>query len=264
MAAEDYFPGSPGDSADTDFEEGGVGYGSQGFDREWDTDSTYQRAEHLVTCKRCGQPNLHWENAKGDWRLFPTSGTTHSCPHPAPGVVHFPSIMAPTTKAFSIPASPTKESPIMDKNAVAFIRNDVRTLTVAFIDSEKGNTEHYSAEALRQRAMPYQKYTYLTIDPSIQEGDWALVEVNGFVKSVYVVTASDELTIEPNAPVEYRFIVGKIELAQYRQLLDQNAKIADLLRASYRSSIREGFRNTLLSGLPQDQQTTISLLLSKD
>lgn len=152
----------------------------------------------------------------------------------------------------------------MDKNAVAFIRNDVRTLTVAFIDSEKGNTERYNDEALRQRAMPYQKYTYLTIDPSIQAGDWVIVEVNGIIKSVYVVTASDELTIEPNAPVEYKFIVGRIELAQYRQLLDQNAKIADLLRASYRSSIREGFRNTLLSGLPQDQQTTISLLLSKD
>lgn len=256
MAAEDYFPTSPGDSSDTDFEEGGVGYGSQGFDREWNVESS----PRLVTCKRCGEANLHWENAQGGWRLFHQGGKLHTCSNPV--LRSFPAlpsrIMEETTSTFTT----IKES-IMDKNAVAFIRNDVRTLTVAFIDSEKNSTEEYTPEALRQRALPYQKYTYLTIDPNLQAGDWALVSVRGIIKTAYVVSVSDELSIEPNAPVTYSFIVGRVDLAPYQSLVEQNAKISDMLRTSYQSSLREGFRQTLLNGLPEDQRNSISLLLNK-
>jgi hypothetical protein len=152
----------------------------------------------------------------------------------------------------------------MDKNAVAFIRNDVRTLTVAFIDSEKGSTNTVDAEGLRQRALPYQKYTYLTIDPSIQPGDWVLVEVYGYIKAAYVVTASADLDIEPNAPVAYRFVVGRVDLTAYQQLLAQNAAISQMINESYKETIRKGFRETLLSGLPQEKLSSISLILNQE
>ena len=151
----------------------------------------------------------------------------------------------------------------MDKNAVAFIRTDVRTISVAFIDTEKGSSEEYSAEGLRQRALPYQKYTYLTIDRGIQSGDWALVNSRGIIKSVYVVSVSDELSIEPNAPVTYQFIVGRVDLAPYQSLTAQNNLIHETLKTSYQASLREGFHQTLLNGLPEDQRNSISLLLSQ-
>lgn len=236
MAAEDYFP--------EDWEQ-----------KELGLISLSRRPR--TTCNRCGQGRLHWSYNGEHWRLHTALGELHTCVRPNVKV-DLSQVMSPTTQAFN-----PKES-IMDKNAVAFIRNDVRSLSVAFVDSEKGSSEEYTPEALRQRVMPYQKYTYLTIDPNIQPGDWVLVEVKGIVKTVYVTAVSDELSIEPNAPIPYKYIVGRVDLTPYQALLAQNAKIHEMLRTSYQASIREGFRQTLLNGLPEDQRNSISLLLSKD
>lgn len=244
MAAEDYFD-NPYD-IDGDYPQ--------------DNAHSYSRSSRSITCNRCGQGPYYWKHDGTNWRLHSRDGKLHTCSNPV--LRSFPAlpsrIMEETTSTFTT----IKES-IMDKNAVAFIRNDVRTLLVAFIDSEKGSTEEYTPEALRQRALPYQKYTYLTIDPNLQAGDWALVSVRGIIKTAYVVSVSDELGIEPNAPVTYSFIVGRVDLAPYQSLVEQNAKISDMLRTSYQSSLREGFRQTLLNGLPEDQRNSISLLLNK-
>lgn len=248
MAAEDYFP-SPFEDFDAEEQ------------REY---SSWSSQRLFITCKRCGEEGLHWVQTGQGWRLF-DGDHMHTCVKSAKATT-FPanalsSLVSSTTNQQYTPLS---KEPIMDKNAVAFIRNDVRTLTVAFIDTEKGSSEEYSAEALRQRVMPYQKYTYLTIDPSIQAGDLALVDVEGIIKAVYVVTASDELDIEPNAAVTYRFVVGRVELSSYRTLMEQNSKIHDMLRTSYKETTRAGFRQALLSGLPEDKQASLSIILSKE
>lgn len=246
MSAEDYF--------DNPFDIDG--------DYPQDNADTYSRAGGPVYCNRCNAGPFQWKYNGTRWRLHNRDGKPHTCSNPVhPSSPALPSrIMEETTSTFT----PTIKESIMDKNAAAFIRNDVRTLLVAFIDSEKGSTEEYTPEVIRQRALPYKKYTYLTIDQNIQAGDWALVSVRGIIKAVYVVSVSDELNIEPNAPVTYNFIIGRVDLTQYQSLVEQNAKISDMLRTSYQASLREGFRQTLLNGLPEDQRNNISLLLSKD
>lgn len=142
----------------------------------------------------------------------------------------------------------------MDKNAVAFIRNDIRSIEVIFPkDGDKLDPALASAK----------HYTYLTNDPSIITGDWVVV-LASTLKTAFVVSTSTELEIEPNAAFQYQYVVGKIDFAPYNALLKQNAAISDLINSSYKETIRRGFRETLLSGLPQDKQSSITLILNKE
>ena len=250
MAAEDYFPTSPGDSSDTDFEEGGVGYGSQGFDHEWN------EASDPRTCKRCGGAPLYWRMTPGGWRLHNIIGVLHVCKQYPTTPASIPAIMAPTT-------IPSPESPIMDKNAVAFIRNDVRTLSCVFLPNDRDTQEiSFEPSSISARVKGLKAYTYLTTDPDITKGDWCVVIASGQPKVVYVLSAKDSLEIEPNAPYTYAFVVSKVDFIPYNTLLEQNSKISELVKASYKESIRRGFRETLLAGLPTDQQSAITILLS--
>lgn len=163
------------------------------------------------------------------------------------------------------PASPSiyhHKEPIMDKNAVAFIRTDVRSLECVFITTEKGRTTPLSNEEISLQASSGKKYTYLTTDPTIKEADWVLVMANGIPKAVFVVSASFDLDIEPNADYTYAYIISKVDFAEYNRLNSQNRAISDMLRSSYKETLRQGFRNTLLAGLAEDQQNQITLLLN--
>lgn len=238
MSAEDYLP-------DEDPED---------MDEAW-----YRRGPGSVSCKRCGEANLHWTSTAKGWRLSNKGGIPHSCRH-TNQVTSFPrvdltKVMQPTLSTF-----PPKESK-MDKNAAAFIRNDVTSLNVVFLDSRDAS---FGSDSERlQAAMQLKKYTYLSTIPGIKSGDWVLVEVAGVVKVALVHFVDDTINIEPCSNVTYKYIIGKVDLAPYHALTEQNTKITELLRNSYQASLREGFRQTLLNGLPEDQRNSISLLLSQ-
>ena len=137
----------------------------------------------------------------------------------------------------------------MDKNAVAFIRNDVISLHVVF------------PEPSGVSGFP-RKYHYLTTDSSIDQDDWVIVEVRGVFKCARVSLAPRELQIEPNSSITYKFIVGKVDTSAYQTLLESNSKIEDMLKTSYRTTLREGFRQTLLAGLDAEKQASLSIILN--
>jgi hypothetical protein len=251
MAAEDWIDRDP--------------YGVAFADLEHNLDS---RRNYNVTCKRCGQSGFHWGTVRGTWRLFDHEGQLHTCKkQPREGWTTDSltnlarSFSTPTTQAFDVAPTTTKES-IMDKNAVAFIRKDVRSIVCVFLDSEKGNNTTYTPETISMLANGVQGYIYLTVDPQIEPGDWVVVNVRGLLKTVYVREVHEDLAIEPNCATEFKFIVGRIDQAPYHALCEQNAKIKEIIATSYRASVREGFRQTLLSGLPAEQQSSLSILLS--
>lgn len=154
----------------------------------------------------------------------------------------------------------------MDKNAVAFIRNDVRTLRCVFLDTERGaiypSGQLLSVDEIASMSRGSKTYTYLTTDPDIVPGDFVIVAANGLPKAVYVVSTSPGLDIEPNARYTYAFTIGRVNLAPYHRLCEQNSAINEMLKTSYQDSIRRGFRETLLAGLPSTEQDKIKLLLN--
>ncbi len=48
--------------------------------RSYGGESSRRRPAQHVTCNRCGQEDLRWQNVKGGiWRLHTTEGEVHSC-----------------------------------------------------------------------------------------------------------------------------------------------------------------------------------------
>lgn len=205
-----------------------------------------------ITCNRCGASGFHWEQVRGDWRLFDSRGQLHLCKSaPLPSIRPSPeSILSSTTIISQVLPSTTKE-PIMDKNAVAFIRNDVISIGVQFPSGQNSSIQ-----------LDPKSYTYLTTDRSIVVGDWVIVQVGEVFKCACVTFANGELEIEPNSAVTYKYIVGKVDTTQYVATAAANAKIEDMLKTTYRSTLREGFRQTLLAGLDAEKQASLSIILN--
>ena len=211
-----------------------------------------------LTCKHCGESGFHWGQIWGTWRLFDSNEQLHTCKKQSrPGWTADSltnlarSFSIPTTQAFDVPPLTNKE-PIMDKNAVAFIRNDVVSLGVQF-PANGANSENLLDPKI---------YTYLTTDRSLSVGDWVIVQVGEVFKCARVVRFTNELEIEPNATFSFKYIVGRVDPSQYIATLEANAKIEEMLKTSYRSTLREGFRHMLLAGLDAEKQASISLILS--
>lgn len=62
-----------GDAADAQLDDLFHSYGGEG-------ESSRRRPAQRVTCKRCSQEDLRWQNVKGGlWRLHNTAGEVHSC-----------------------------------------------------------------------------------------------------------------------------------------------------------------------------------------
>lgn len=232
---------------------------------EMDDAPSYYPGERFHTCKRCGMRYLHWVQTAHGWRLF-EDDSMHTC-SPRSQVSVFPksALSTLTTTTTTQQYIPLSKEPIMDKNAVAFIRNDVRTLSCVFIPSERNSIplQDLSRKTILHRTRDLQTYTYLTIDPDVQAGDFCVVMAQGQPKVVYVKDAKDELTIGINSGFEYVFIVSKIDFGPYTRLIEQNKLISDTIRTSYKATMREGFRQALLAGLPADKRDSLSILLNK-
>ena len=133
----------------------------------------------------------------------------------------------------------------MDKNIVAFLRDDVRSISVKFFaDNHAGD-------------LVSRNYTYLTIDPDIKAGDVVVVMTGATPKAVLVVDVHDDLAIEPNEIVEYKFIVGKVDMAAYDGLIESNNSLKKLLAEGYRSNLRKQFKTAFLDTLPDDLRTAV-------
>lgn len=239
MSAEDYLPyGDPFPDP---------------FDHEGQEEPWPRKRRMDIACNRCGASGFHWGQIKGDWRLFDSHEQLHICKSATPPSLRPSpaSILASTTIVSQVVPSPLKE-PLMDKNAVAFIRNDVVSLGVQF-PANGTNSENLLDPKI---------YTYLTTDRSLSVGDWVIVQVGEVFKCARVVRFTNELEIEPNAACAFKYIVGRVDSSQYTATLEANSKIAEMLKTTYRSTLREGFRQTLLAGLDAEKQASLSLILN--
>lgn len=137
----------------------------------------------------------------------------------------------------------------MDKNIVALLLDGVRTIACRFYGENSGGD------------LVSKNYTYLTTDPSIKAGDNVVVMVGLTPKVVFVVEAHDDLTIEPNATTEYKFIVGKVDMTSYSEMLQRHKDLKAKLMVGYQSNLRRSFAETFIAGLPDDARCEVIQLL---
>jgi hypothetical protein len=124
------------------------------------------------------------------------------------------------------------ENDMSEKNAVALVRNDTKTVEVEHDGSEK-------------------TYTYVTTF-DLQPDDMIVVKnirglALGKVKAVH-----ERLEIQPNASITYAYVVAKIDMGPYNRLLEENAQIEKVLADAYRLRAQASFREQMLATLPAE------------
>jgi hypothetical protein len=123
----------------------------------------------------------------------------------------------------------------MDKNIAAILREDAKTCAVQFANNDGGSV-----------SQPYTYVTHLDLEP----GDYVVVPAGGqdALKIAEVVRVDDDLEIEPNASVKYKWVVDVVNVKAARENRDRNAEIEKMLASSYRTNARQAYAQQFLSG----------------
>lgn len=141
----------------------------------------------------------------------------------------------------------------MDKNIVALVREDTKTVIVKFFPER---WKHFPAkECDLDACKPYKYVTTLDFKP----GDLAFVFVQNVPVIVEIQEVHDFLDIEANAEFQYKFIAGKIDISYNEKLTEQNNEIQATLNDAYRSNTRRQFRDQFLA---MTDDTTRNKLIS--
>lgn len=123
----------------------------------------------------------------------------------------------------------------MDKNIAAILREDTKTIAVKFTD-DNGFSQSNA-------------YTYIThLDLAV--GDWVVVPSGpkDMLKICEVVAVDDDLEIEPNSDLKYKWVVDVIDVKAARENRDRNKEIESMLASTYRVNARQAYAQQFLSG----------------
>jgi hypothetical protein len=123
----------------------------------------------------------------------------------------------------------------MDKNIAAILREDAKTCAVKFTGNN-GSSD----------GIPYTYVTHL----DIEVGDYVVVPTGSqdALKIAEVVSVDNDLEIEPNADVKYKWVVDVVNIKAARENRDRNTAIEGMLAASYRVNARQAYAQQFLSG----------------
>jgi hypothetical protein len=141
----------------------------------------------------------------------------------------------------------------MDKNIVALVREDTKTVGVRFfpdvkVVSKAGDIAMEVDDFARYaRTTQGKEYTYVTTK-NLKLGDLCLVFVGERPAIVEVTRVDETLAIEPNAAKEYKWIACVFDTSEYDKLMKQNAEVAKILQDKYQQNVRAQFRQVFLAG----------------
>lgn len=143
----------------------------------------------------------------------------------------------------------------MDKNIVALVREDTKTVGVRFFPDclMKDTSSGLIQEGYDRFSSTVQgkEYTYVTTK-QLRLGDLCLVFVGERPAVVKVTRVDDTLAIEPNAAKEYKWIACVFDCVEYDELMEQNKKVAAILTTRYQQNMRQQFRQAFLAGTDAD------------
>jgi hypothetical protein len=72
-----------------------------------------------------------------------------------------------------------------------------------------------------------------------------------------VIQVDPEVTIEPQSPIKYKWVIGKICLNAYKETMARNEELEGTLYQAYKSNLRRGFAVQTLAGLPDEVQKNV-------
>jgi len=103
------------------------------------------------------------------------------------------------------------------------------------------------------RASPHKLYTYKAKKSlGLQVGQTVMVERDDMLAFATVVKVHDVPEIDLDAPFDYKWIVNKVDRAEYDRTLVEEANFMQLARAAEREHQRELLKGKFMEHLPAD------------
>lgn len=144
----------------------------------------------------------------------------------------------------------------MDKNIVALVRDDTKTVKVKFFPDKYASVESVLPRAMLVELDDIKLYKYVTT-LDLKPSDLCMVYVGCAPKIVEVQVVDETLEIEPNSSVEYKWIQSKIDDSYAQQLNEQNEEMRKILEEGYRTNTRRQFREVFMQSVDQETQTKL-------
>lgn len=132
----------------------------------------------------------------------------------------------------------------MEKNIAALVRENTFTIGVKFNEYRESK-----------------EYTYVSIFP-VKVGDHVVVDTAGELKLVPVTRVDEFLDIPPQSSTKFKYVVAKVDMDAYTQLLEQNQAIEKEMNKQYSKSMRRSYRERVLENLDGESLKRIQAALS--
>ena len=122
----------------------------------------------------------------------------------------------------------------MDKNIAAILREDTKTISVQFVN---------------ENGVASRSYTYVT-HLDMQVGNFVIVPTGShdLWKIAEVIGVDDELNIEPNAEIKYKWVIDVVDMQAAHVNQQRNKEIENMLAQSYHRNARQAYAQQFLSG----------------
>lgn len=117
-------------------------------------------------------------------------------------------------------------------SAVMLVNPNIRAIHVIYEPEVEGKKQ--------------QRYTYKSLDTSIQEGDLVVVPTDTRHGFTVVKVADVDVDVDFDSSVQLKWIVGKVDLNAYSTVLAEEAKAINAIKASEKRRKREEIRTNLL------------------
>jgi len=150
----------------------------------------------------------------------------------------------------------------MDKNIVALVREDTKTVNVKFFPSKYTNYEDVIPNAMAISLEELKCYKYVTT-LDLVPGDLCMVQVGQRPEVVEVQSVDEALAIEPNSNVKYKWVLAKIDRSYMDTLLEQNKELEAILEEGYRKNTRRQFRDVFMASVDHETQGRLLALTTK-
>lgn len=157
----------------------------------------------------------------------------------------------------------------MDKNIAALLREDAKTVHVTFdVDmnmhypvDEDDLDDAPAPKGYKAAPVKAKTYTYVT-HFDVRPGDVLVVPAAGQIKLVTVQRVDDEVTVEPNSPTRYTWVISKVDMLAHNANETRNIEIETAVADAYRNNLRKSFAQQILAGVGDAQRDRLTALIA--
>jgi hypothetical protein len=76
----------------------------------------------------------------------------------------------------------------------------------------------------------------------------------------HYVRVDEDVDIEPNSAITYKWVVAVVDLEQYVKTMERNKTITDAVAVAYKDNLRRSFAQQILSVMPEDKRLALEQL----